>query len=129
MRSFLLAISAALMLILSGWVNTHFHAEVRERSVATYEQANQRESNRKMLQEWGNDMLRTAVEVLNISSLQSNYSTQQNVRHRGTSSTKTTPHVSPCQHLGHVTDIINILPNVSSQSNEYYLHTLCRLRI
>lgn len=129
MRSFLLAISAALTLILSGWVNTHFHAEVRERNVATYEQADQSKNNRKMLQEWNNDMLRTMGEGLSISNLPSNIPTQQNVRQRGSSSTKTTPHVSPCQHMGHVTDIINFSPNVSSQSNEYFLHTLCRLRI
>ena len=87
-------------------------------------------SDLEMLREWGSDMLRSVgSRSVFQTEVSHSCSTQHHLRHRNSSENKIVPHIEPCRHLGHVTNIFDFDNFRSSLGNGYYLHTLCRLRI
>ena len=83
------------------------------------------------LRECGSDMLSSASfrGVSCVESVIPHSSSFTHLRHRCAYEIKHTPHIEPCRHLGHVTDIFDYDNFRSSHRNGYYLHFVCRLRI
>lgn len=115
--------------ILLGWIADSSHSTELQQTSASFVQADKAASDRMVMKEYGNDILSTSSECLHISRTNSSNSAQNNIRLRNTHSTKSNININPCQHMGRVSSIVKPTSNLSSQGNEYYLHTLCRLRI
>ena len=129
MRSYIIAIFTLLTFSLAGWMNGL--VSDAEQGIATIElkQASEGERERNILKEFGSDMLRTATEAMCEAQHTISHHSQNNARQRNSHSTKSNLHTTPSQHIGHVTNIFDYTLKTSSQRVEYYLHTLCRLRI
>lgn len=129
MRSYIIAIFTLLTFSLAGWMNGL--VSDTEQCIATIElkQASEGERERDILKEFGNDMLRTATETLCVGQHSISTHSQHNARQRSNHTSKSNLHTVPNQHSGHVTNIFDYTLKTSSQRVEYYLHTLCRLRI
>ena len=129
MKRYLVAIFSLLIFSLAGWMDD-ITPDVQNTKAATeLKQASQGERERDILKEFGNDMLRTATESLCVVQHSITHHTQNNLRHRSNHSPKSNIHTMPSQHIGHATDIFDYTLKTSSQRDDYYLHTLCRLRI
>lgn len=129
MKSYIVAIFSLLIFSLAGWINDSTHDGECHKATIELKQASQGERERDILKEFGNDMLRTATESLCVVQHTTVHHSQNNLRHRSNHSSKSNIHSTPNQHIGHVTDIFDYTLKTSSQRDEYYLHTLCRLRI
>lgn len=129
MKRYVVAIFSLLIFSLAGWINDVTPNAESLKATTELKQATQGERERDILKEFGNDMLRTATESLCVVQHSITHHTQNNLRHRNNHSTKSNIHTSPSQHIGHVTDIFDYTLKTSSQRDDYYLHTLCRLRI
>lgn len=129
MKRFVIAITFAALFIFTGWIADLSHNAELQPAVQSIEQAHHTEDDRQMLKEYGNDIFRTINEGQNIFQTVRNQHSQSNNRLRHCHTTKSNLHASTCHFEGHATEIFGFTPNVSSQGNEYYLHTLCRLRI
>ena len=129
MRSYIVAIFSLLIFSLAGWINDSTHDGECHKATIELKQANQGERERDILKEFGNDMLRTATESLCVVQHSITHHTHNNLRHRSNHTSKSNIHTMPSQHIGHVTDIFDYTLKTSSQRDDYYLHTLCRLRI
>lgn len=129
MKSYIVAIFSLLIFSFAGWVNDVAPNAESLKATTELKQATQGERERDILKEFGNDMLRTATESLCVVQHSITHHTHNNLRHRSNHSTKSNIHSTPNQHIGHATDIFDYTLKTSSQRDEYYLHTLCRLRI
>lgn len=129
MRSYIVAIFTLLTFSFAGWINNSTHDGECHKATIELKQASQGERERDILKEFGNDMLRTATESLCVVQHSITHHTHNNLRHRSNHSPKSNIHTMPSQHIGHVTDIFDYTLKTSSQRDDYYLHTLCRLRI
>lgn len=129
MKRYLVAIFSLLIFSLAGWMDDITPDVENTKAATELKQASQGERERDILKEFGNDMLRTATESLCVVQHSITHHTQNNLRHRSNHSSKSNIHTMPSQHIGHVTDIFNYTLKTSSQRDDYYLHTLCRLRI
>lgn len=129
MKSYIVAIFSLLIFSLAGWINDVAPNAESLKATTELKQASQGERERDILKEFGNDMLRTATESFCVVQHSITHHTHNNLRHRSNHSTKSNVHSTPNQHIGHATDIFDYTLKTSSQRDEYYLHTLCRLRI
>ena len=129
MKRYLVAIFSLLIFSLAGWMDDITPDVENTKAATELKQASQGERERDILKEFGNDMLRTATESLCVVQHSITHHTQNNLRHRSNHSPKSNIHTMPSQHIGHVTDIFDYTLKTSSQRDDYYLHTLCRLRI
>lgn len=129
MKSYIVAIFSLLIFSLAGWINDSTHDRESLKATTELKQATQGERERDILKEFGNDMLRTATESLCVVQHSITHHTHNNLRHRSNHSSKSNIHSTPNQHIGHATDIFDYTLKTSSQRDDYYLHTLCRLRI
>ena len=129
MKRYLVAIFSLLIFSLAGWMDDITPDVENTKAATELKQASQGERERDILKEFGNDMLRTATESLCVVQHSITHHTHNNLRHRSNHSPKSNIHTMPSQHIGHVTDIFDYTLKTSSQRDEYYLHTLCRLRI
>ena len=129
MRSYIVAIFTLLTFSFAGWMNDVTPNAECHKATIELKQASQGERERDILKEFGNDMLRTATESLCVVQHSITHHTHNNLRHRSNHSPKSNIHTMSSQHIGHVTDIFDYTLKTSSQRDEYYLHTLCRLRI
>ena len=129
MKSYIVAIFSLLIFSLAGWINDSTPNAESLKATTELKQASQGERERDILKEFGNDMLRTATESLCVVQHSITHHTHNNLRHRSNHSSKSNIHTMPSQHIGHVTDIFDYTLKTSSQRDDYYLHTLCRLRI
>lgn len=129
MKSYIVAIFSLLIFSLAGWMDDVAPNAESLKATTELKQATQGERERDILKEFGNDMLRTATESLCVVKHSITHHTHNNLRHRSNHSTKSNIHTSPSQHIGHATDIFDYTLKTSSQRDDYYLHTLCRLRI
>lgn len=129
MKRYLVAIFSLLIFSLAGWMDDITPDVENIKAATELKQASQGERERDILKEFGNDMLRTATESLCVVQHSITHHTQNNLRHRSNHSTKSNIHSTPSQHIGHATDIFDYTLKTSSQRDDYYLHTLCRLRI
>lgn len=129
MKSYIVAIFSLLIFSLAGWINDSTHDGESLKATTELKQATQGERERDILKEFGNDMLRTATESLCVVHHSITHHTHNNLRHRSNHSSKSNIHSTPNQHIGHATDIFDYTLKTSSQRDDYYLHTLCRLRI
>lgn len=129
MKSYIVAIFTLLTFSFAGWMNDVAPNAESLKATTELKQASQGERERDILKEFGNDMLRTATESLCVVQHSITHHTQNNLRHRSNHSSKSNIHSTPNQHIGHATDIFDYTLKTSSQRDEYYLHTLCRLRI
>lgn len=129
MKRYVIAIFTLLTFSLAGWMNCNICSVEQGMMRATIKQANQGETERQTLKEFGNDIFRLTTEGETISINTNCHTSHHNARQRENFQAKSPLHAYSRQHVGHVTDIINISLYTSSQSNEYYLYTLCRLRI
>lgn len=129
MKSYIVAIFSLLIFSLAGWMDDVAPNAESLKATTELKQATQGERERDILKEFGNDMLRTATESLCVVQHSITHHTQNNLRHRSNHSSKSNIHSTPNQHIGHATDIFDYTLKTSSQRDDYYLHTLCRLRI
>lgn len=129
MKSYIVAIFSLLIFSFAGWVDDVTPNAESLKATTELKQASQGERERDILKEFGNDMLRTATESLCVVQHSITHHTHNNLRHRSNHSTKSNIHSTPNQHIGHATDIFDYTLKTSSQRDDYYLHTLCRLRI
>ena len=129
MKRYVVAIFSLLIFSLAGWINDVTPNAESLKATTELKQATQGERERDILKEFGNDMLRTATESLCVVQHSITHHTHNNLRHRSNHSPKSNIHTMPSQHIGHVTDIFDYTLKTSSQRDDYYLHTLCRLRI
>lgn len=129
MKSYIVAIFTLLTFSFAGWMNDVTPNAESLKATTELKQATQGERERDILKEFGNDMLRTATESLCVVQHSITHHTHNNLRHRSNHSPKSNIHTMPSQHIGHVTDIFDYTLKTSSQRDDYYLHTLCRLRI
>lgn len=129
MKSYIVAIFTLLTFSFAGWMNDVAPNAESLKATTELKQATQGERERDILKEFGNDMLRTATESLCVVQHSITHHTHNNLRHRSNHSSKSNIHSTPNQHIGHATDIFDYTLKTSSQRDEYYLHTLCRLRI
>lgn len=129
MKSYIVAIFTLLTFSFAGWMNDVAPNAESLKATTELKQASQGERERDILKEFGNDMLRTATESLCVVQHSITHHTQNNLRHRSNHSSKSNIHSTPNQHIGHATDIFDYTLKTSSQRDEYYLLTLCRLRI
>lgn len=126
MKRYLFAILIACSFSLLGWMDNSASVGARGKVEASFIEADRAQAERNVLEEYGNDIFRTATDFSPVVHSSRSTSHQSSRRHN---IPKEQHHAALKGHQGLVTDIFNYNISTALHSAEYYLLTLCRLRI